>query len=676
MDSNAQGDHHREIRNLININNACPHDYSALVQALHDAHEQHTQQIKVILTEIHDRQEQRLISAADHAIRQAFAELQLSSAQPQTVVLPVTIEGSSTSASVKEHTKGSSTSASVNEHTKAPTEFTKGEEEEGEEEAVGQVPKGEVNPHVYGMESSVHAVKSKGGGLKSLVRVNTFMSLEKRWEKTLEKILSHTWFDYVLAMFIIANAIVIAMQTETAAQNPQKKLPETFNWIDLFFTVFFSVELAARILVEKSRFITGRNKAWNLFDLFIVCNALLEVVMSASRNTTAIRVLRIMRLVRVVRVMRTLRIFNDLRSMVRGIMTSIISLVWAVVLLFLILFVIGILVTQVVTSHRQTVDIHPQPSSTIEPSVDSHLEESFGSLGKTMYSLYKSVTGGDDWATYADPLFEVSPILGVSFCLYVAFATLAVLNVITGVFVDNAIKANRDDADMVIIEQTEARKKHIAEVKSIFMKADTDVSGKLNLEEFQMHMDNPFVQAYFRQLGLDIEGSGAASLFNMLDFDSSGLIDVEEFIFGCGHLKGYARSLDLARMGHGQRLVTKELVDYAKEQSRRIDAVLAQTAVVRQALLNVEKKLESKLHKKTEKKMYNTDQNRHWDLPASMNGMHKHLPLHSNKTAIAESSSDCAAVTDGPVYPPANVPGALDGTSDFSPKSAALQEIA
>ena len=35
---------------------------------------------------------------------------------------------------------------------------------------------------------------------------------------------------------------------------------------------------------------------------------------------------------------------------------------------------------------------------------------------------------------------------------------------ITGVFVDNAIKANRDDADMIIMEQTEARKKHIDEV--------------------------------------------------------------------------------------------------------------------------------------------------------------------------------------------------------------------
>lgn len=433
-------------------------------------------------------------------------------------------------------------------------------EEEGgwnEEEAQLAMPK-------LSLEQSVKDVRKKVSAVKHLAREDSFAS---RFEETrgcrhvVTKIVKHPTMENAVAAFIFANALVIAAQTEVAAQRPGAEQPPVFRVFDLFFTVFFTLELVMRIFAEHTKFITGRNKGWNFFDSLVVTTAVLEECLSASTSTTAIRLLRIMRLVRVIRVIRTLRMFDDLRAMVKGVINSLLSLVWALVLLVMICFITSIFITQIVTSHRKE-DTDDTNSQQYEA-----LENNFGSLALTMYSLYKAITGGDDWSRFADPLFKISGTMGLFFCLYVSFSVFAVLNVVTGVFVDNAIKANREDEDVIIMDQNEKRKKHIDQVRSVFRKADIDESGRLDLKEFQKHLEDPCVQAYFRQLELDVEGQGALSLFGMLDFDESGYIDVEEFIFGCGKLKGYARSLDLARMGYGQRQMSRRLMSKVAEQN-------------------------------------------------------------------------------------------------------------
>jgi hypothetical protein len=127
--------------------------------------------------------------------------------------------------------------------------------------------------------------------------------------------------------------------------------------------------------------------------------------------------------------------------------------------------------------------------------------------------------------------------------------------------VENAIKINAKDADMIIMEQTSERKKHMKDVKSVFERADADGSGRLDATELQKHIDDVRVQAYLRQLDLDVEGHESFALFELLDFDGSGTIDIDEFIFGCERLKGMARSLDLFRIEHGQRALCRQVTN-------------------------------------------------------------------------------------------------------------------
>merc|ERR1719191_1624516 len=98
------------------------------------------------------------------------------------------------------------------------------------------------------------------------------------------------------------------------------------------------------------------------------------------------------------RVFRTLRIFRSLRAMIQGITSSLVAVASAMSLLLLIMFVFALFLTQMVTYH---IDNDDPP---LDVEVVAALRYNFGSLGNTMYSLYKGITGGGDWSTFADPL--------------------------------------------------------------------------------------------------------------------------------------------------------------------------------------------------------------------------------------------------------------------------------
>jgi hypothetical protein len=187
--------------------------------------------------------------------------------------------------------------------------------------------------------------------------------------------------------------------------------------------------------------------------------------------------------------------------------------------------------------------------------------EYFDSLPKAIYTLYLSIVGGIDWADAAHPLMELSIFLGLLFCAYIAFAVLCVLNIITGVFVENANRITAQDAEMVMMEQMEQRQAWYEEVKELFDAADRDKTGYLDKHEFSKKMEDLKMQAWFRKIGVHVESYSANGLFKLLDFDGDGKLDMDEFAMALQQVHGHARSIDVARVSREVKLIRKELKD-------------------------------------------------------------------------------------------------------------------
>merc|ERR1719471_1119064 len=98
----------------------------------------------------------------------------------------------------------------------------------------------------------------------------------------------------------------------------------------------------------------NKDIGWNILDSFLVAFSLVDqlillVQMSSPPDISIMRTLRIFRLVRVFRILRVARFFNDLRTMVSGIISSMKLLVWALLLLLIIAFVFAVIMLELVS---------------------------------------------------------------------------------------------------------------------------------------------------------------------------------------------------------------------------------------------------------------------------------------------------------------------------------------
>eukprot|EP00427_Karlodinium_veneficum_P064483 CAMPEP_0169342698 /NCGR_PEP_ID=MMETSP1017-20121227/20139_1 /TAXON_ID=342587 /ORGANISM="Karlodinium micrum, Strain CCMP2283" /LENGTH=741 /DNA_ID=CAMNT_0009438419 /DNA_START=46 /DNA_END=2271 /DNA_ORIENTATION=+ len=366
-------------------------------------------------------------------------------------------------------------------------------------------------------------------------------------------------FEIFFACLIIANAGYIAYDTDWQVKNPSEKPPLGHQILDVMFLCVFSVEVVMRAVADGSSYLSKINddRSWNIFDVIVISVSWVDEILyimetSDMISMSALRVLRVLRLMRVVRVVRVVRFFRDLRVMVFGIMNSMRTLSWAVLLLMLIIFVFAVTLVQAVAE-----ELSQQAKAGEDYS--SELLRLYGSLFKAIYTLYCSVCGGLDWDDAAGPLMDFNVFLGFLFCVYVALAVLCVLNIVTGLFVENASKMITRDEDHMLLEELEHRKHWLEECKRLFHHADQNHDGKIDLEEFTDMVRNVKLQAKLRHLGIELNEANCHNVFRLLDSDGDGIVDLEEFVSSFQQLEGGARAIDLVYLMRDVRAVRRQM---------------------------------------------------------------------------------------------------------------------
>lgn len=347
-------------------------------------------------------------------------------------------------------------------------------------------------------------------------------------------IVCSTWFDFLATSLVILNSIVIGVQTDWQIHHINEPVAREFRYCEMVFAVAFTTELAVRIIAYGCSFFCVPEWRWNVFDTLIVSLQLTEEIAAMSTDTSKvpsnfnfIRILRILRLVRIMRLVRLLRFIGELRTMVCSIANCLRSLFWTLVLLFLMIYVMSVYITQTIADHGVPALLEGEAPMAMY----------YSSLSRAVLSLFQGMTGGVDWDDLIAPLMEeISPIIGIVFSLYIAFAVLAMMNVVTGIFVESALLTAKADKEAEI-------QRH---VRTIFRTGDLNSDGMISWEEFHEAMSDPSLAKYFKVLDIDV--NEARGLFLLLDTDESGQIDTEEFVMGILRLRGAARAIDLATL--------------------------------------------------------------------------------------------------------------------------------
>lgn len=256
--------------------------------------------------------------------------------------------------------------------------------------------------------------------------------------------------------------------------------------------------------------------------------------------------------------------------LVTSIGNSMKSLLWTVVLLVLILYMMSLYFCSLVSDHRIT--------HTEEEAMGrfDQLDRYFGALDVSMLSLFQSISGGNDWDSLASPLrHHIGGWSALFFSFYIAFTLLAVLNVVTGVFVQSVLLSAKTEKDVFMVNN----------VRDLFQEeVEGGIRGIMGRDVFLSKLDTPQMRAFFR--AIDVDETEAEGLFRLMDLDDNGGVDAEEFLSGCMRLRGPARALDLTMLVREVRRLDQQIRFLKSGRGESSDGGRAQIANPRGARIS------------------------------------------------------------------------------------------
>lgn len=201
--------------------------------------------------------------------------------------------------------------------------------------------------------------------------------------------------------------------------------------------------------------------------------------------------------------------------------------------MFVVMYCVAIYFTEYAFSLMQNNGIHD--------SVDFEgIQRYWGTVGSSLTTLYMSISGGDDWRNFVDVFDGLGTMQVVNVWVlsaYVAFGTLVLLNLVTGVFVDGAQRIVRTE------KQNELRRK----AHALFLHADVDCSEDISWSEFRERLGDEFMlKEYFATVGFNVDE--AQHLFQILDEDKNRTINLTEFVNGTLRLPSPATASDTSKI--------------------------------------------------------------------------------------------------------------------------------
>jgi voltage-gated sodium channel len=227
--------------------------------------------------------------------------------------------------------------------------------------------------------------------------------------------------ERLIMALIIINATVLGLETSQQVMATSGPLLEI---IDHVLLAIFVAELAARIIVHRLDFFRD---PWSVFDFVVVSIALVP----ATENLTVLRALRILR------VLRLITAIPSLKRVVAGLLASLPGMGSILFLIGLIYYVFAVIGTKLY--------------SVTNP-------ELFGTIGKSLYTLFTVMTL-EGWTNdVAKPVMEHHPYGWIYLIAFIIVATFMVLNLFIGVVV-NAMQSETEkveEAERVIVHEEAA----------------------------------------------------------------------------------------------------------------------------------------------------------------------------------------------------------------------------
>ncbi len=239
----------------------------------------------------------------------------------------------------------------------------------------------------------------------------------------LKSFIENKYTSNFILLIIIFNSILLGLMTYPAVM---AKCGQLLTVSCAVCVIIFTIEILIKLYVYGKNFFKD---GWNNFDFILVAISWIPTG-GAFSSFRAFRVLRALRALRLITRLQKLRII------VQAIIESIPNVGWASLLLLLIFYIFSIMGTTMFSEA---------------------FPDFFGTIGKSMYSLFQIMTL-ESWSMgIARPVIAVFPFAWLYFVSFILTSSFIVMNVIVGVVV-NAIgelsEQNRKEQELKNIQNS------------------------------------------------------------------------------------------------------------------------------------------------------------------------------------------------------------------------------
>ncbi len=222
-----------------------------------------------------------------------------------------------------------------------------------------------------------------------------------------QRIVAARWFDPLILVVILLNAIVLGAGTYDAID---EKIGRQLDLANEVILGVFVVELVIRMAAYGRDLRDFFRDGWNVFDFVIIVASLLPGV---RENAT------LLRLVRLLRVLRAVRLLPDLRVLTVAVARSIPGVASLAVITLLLVYVYGMLGWLIFADH--------------DPA-------NFRNIGQSMVTMFVLLTL-ENLPTYIETGQELSDWTILFYVSYVLIASFLIFNLFIGIVINSMEEA-------------------------------------------------------------------------------------------------------------------------------------------------------------------------------------------------------------------------------------------
>jgi hypothetical protein len=242
--------------------------------------------------------------------------------------------------------------------------------------------------------------------------------------------------------------------------------------------------------------------------------------------------MRVFRLLRILRIFRIFRVLKQLYLLAMGFFDAVSSVLWVSMICCLILYICAIVLTRLV---GQTV---------IDDPLALVKQEYFGSVPASMLTLFQLMAFPD--MEKFQPVYRDNSSLKAFLIIFVVFGAFTMVSVLTGVITEGMMDKSRKRQEERRFERERARSGFVRKARRIMQSHAGSDSSFIDKRQFDACKEK--VMSVCEQDLMDLRSKDLDAMFDLVDYENSGIIEIEELLYGMVQLSSELRPMSIMEL--------------------------------------------------------------------------------------------------------------------------------